>query len=75
MPTFKSLNDLMRYVNKATADSMPEVGKELEEVFKEATYKILGEQQGNTLIDEEQKIKLDKKPNDSEQGWSLWTYC
>ena len=36
MPTFKSLNDLMRYVNKATADSMPEVGKELEEVFKEA---------------------------------------
>ena len=36
MPTFKSLNDLMRYVNKATANSMPEVGKELEEVFKEA---------------------------------------
>ena len=39
MPTFKSLNDLMRYVNKATADSMPEVGKELEEVFKEAIDK------------------------------------
>ena len=36
MPTFKSLNDLMRYVDKATSDSMPEVGKELEEVFKEA---------------------------------------
>ena len=35
MPTFKSLNDLMRYVNKATADSMPEVGKELEEIMKE----------------------------------------
>ena len=34
MPTFKSLNDLMRYVNKATADSMPEVGKELEEIMK-----------------------------------------
>lgn len=39
MPTFKSLNDLMRYVNKATSDSMPEVGKELEEVFKEAIDK------------------------------------
>lgn len=35
MPTFKSLNDLMRYVNKATANSMPEVGKELEEIMKE----------------------------------------
>jgi len=35
MPTFKSLNDLMRYVNKATSDSMPEVGKELEEIMKE----------------------------------------
>ena len=35
MPTFKSLNDLMIYVNKATADSMPEVGKELEEIMKE----------------------------------------
>ena len=35
MPTFKSLNDLMRYINKATANSMPEVGKELEEIMKE----------------------------------------
>ena len=35
MPTFKSLNDLMRYVDKATSDSMPEVGKELEEIMKE----------------------------------------
>lgn len=50
-------------------------GFNIEEVFKEATHKILGEQQGNSPIDEEQKIKLDKKPNDSEQGWSLWTYC
>ena len=39
MPTFKSLNDLMRYVNKATADSMPEVGKELEEIMKEEIQK------------------------------------
>ena len=49
-------------------------GFNIEEVFKEATYKILGEQQGNSPIDEEQKIKLDKKPNET-QGWSLWTYC
>ena len=35
-------------------------GFNIEEVFKEATFKILGEQQGNNPIDEEQKIKLDK---------------
>ena len=35
MPTFKNLNDLMKYVKKATSDSMPELGKELEEIMKE----------------------------------------
>lgn len=35
MPTFKSLNDLMRYIDKATSSSMPEVGKELEDIMKE----------------------------------------
>ena len=50
-------------------------GFNIEEVFKEATFKILGEQQGKNTSEEEKKIKLDKKPNDSEQGWSLLTYC
>ena len=35
MPTFKSLNDLMRYIDKATSSSMLEVGKELEDIMKE----------------------------------------
>lgn len=35
MPTFKNLNDLMKYVKKATSDSIPELGKELEEIMKE----------------------------------------
>ena len=35
MPTFKNLNDLMKYVKKATSDSMPELGKELEDIMKE----------------------------------------
>ena len=34
MPTFKNLNDLMKYVKKATSDSMPELGKELEEIMR-----------------------------------------
>lgn len=36
MATFKSLSDLVRYVENATANSMKEVGEELEEVMKEA---------------------------------------
>lgn len=36
MTTFNSLDALMNYVKRATADSMKEVGEELEEVFKEA---------------------------------------
>ena len=35
MPTFKSLKDVMKYIEKATEDAMPEVGKELEEIMKE----------------------------------------
>lgn len=36
MTTFKSLEDLMVYVNKATTNSMREVGEELKEVMKDA---------------------------------------
>lgn len=39
MPTFKNLKDVMKYIEKATEDAMPEVGEELEEVFKEAIDK------------------------------------
>ena len=35
MPTFKNLKDVMKYIEKATADAMPEVGEELEEIMKE----------------------------------------
>lgn len=35
MPTFKSLKDAMKYIEKATSDSMQEVGRELEEIMKE----------------------------------------
>ena len=39
MPTFKNLKSLMKYVDKATSDSMSRVGKELEYVFKDAIDK------------------------------------
>ena len=35
MPTFKTLKDVMKYIEKATEDAMPEVGEELEEIMKE----------------------------------------
>lgn len=35
MAKFKSLKDAMKYIEKATSDSMQEVGRELEEIMKE----------------------------------------
>ena len=35
MAKFKSLKDAMKYIEKATSDSMQELGKELEEIMKE----------------------------------------
>lgn len=35
MPTFNSLEDVMKYVKKATADSMKEVGDKVEDIMKE----------------------------------------
>ena len=35
MAKFKSLKDAMKYIEKATSDSMQELGRELEEIMKE----------------------------------------
>ena len=35
MPTFKSLDDAMKYIQKATAESMKEVGDKLEDIMKD----------------------------------------
>ena len=35
MPTFKNLNDVMEYIQKATAESMKEVGDKLEDIMKD----------------------------------------
>lgn len=36
MPTFKSFNELKKYIEKASRQSMKEVGEELKDIFKEA---------------------------------------
>lgn len=35
MATFKNLDDLMKYIEKATAESMKEVGEKLEDIMKD----------------------------------------
>lgn len=35
MPTFKSLDDAMKYIQKATVESMKEVGDKLEDIMKD----------------------------------------
>ena len=35
MPTFKNLDEVMKYIEKATAESMKEVGEKLEDIMKD----------------------------------------
>ena len=57
MPTFKSLNSLMSYIDKATSDSMLEVGEELEYVFKDAIDKEVYEAYDPKIYERTNQLK------------------
>ena len=57
MPTFKSLKDAMKYIERATSSSMPELGRELEDVFKEAIDKEVYEAYDPKIYERTMELK------------------
>ena len=57
MPTFTNLKDVMRYIEKATSDSMEELGEELEDAFKEAIDKEVYEAYDPKIYERTKQLK------------------